>query len=65
MTHQTQLEIHADECDVCHLSVEVLSAAVTQEIDEQVITCCSETCLKQYLADPAFFTEFDEDEGLE
>lgn len=65
MTHKTQLEIHSDECDVCHLPIEDLSAAVTQEDGEYVLTFCSDDCMKQYLADPDFFSEFDDDEVLE
>lgn len=65
MNHEIQLGAHADECDVCHVPIDDLSAGVTQEFLGKVLTFCSDLCLKRYIDDPELFAEYPEDEVLE
>jgi len=65
MNHEVQLGEHADHCDVCHVPIKDLSAAVTKEYLGKVLTFCSDACLERYLDDPAAYAEFPGDEPLE
>ena len=57
---EKELAEKADICNVCGVPLKDVKNVITEEIQRDVLTFCSEKCRKEYLQDPQKYTEQEE-----